>query len=262
VLVVERANEVQDIPHCGRRFSARILKAMARGRAGAVVEFLAKDIRQMAPEQFLLELGRRIGLDGLETYPEPPQEERQATRWYAVDLPRWFGTRLEARGRAALTAVPDVPIDPDTGSALGRELVLRELTWIVIEGIDEHPPEGGIKELIAGMMAITDTESVVGPGLRSLRWLVVGYVPDFVRERSIQYRRDTVSPLAIGDAEWVECLGTAWLAHGRRPEDFPGAVAKSLYRFYESINPEIREPSTRLPALAAAVPSALAAMMK
>lgn len=263
ILVVEQHPDMAGRSNSGRRFSIRILKAVSRARSGSIAEFTAQELRAMAPEQFLLELGRRLGIaqEALATCPEKPQEERQAARWWAVDLPRWFGSLLEARGRSATAGVLETAgqpaADPAAASALGRDVAVRELTWIVIDGIDKHPLEGGMKELVAGMMAITDTDPVVAPGLKSLRWLVIGHVPDFVRERSIEYRRDEVSQLAIAEPDWVECLRTAWLANGKTPADFPENTAQTLYKFYESISPAIGDAEQRLPELARVFPNAL-----
>jgi len=260
VVIVEQAPDVSAIGKSGKSFSTRILKALARGRSGFVVEFSAREVRSMAPEQFLMELGRRIGITEFGVLPEKPADERQMTRWWASDLPQWFGQLLEDRARKAGTAaLVDQAKPGESGSALGREHVLRELVWIVIDDIHLYPPEGGIEELIAGMMGITDTASLVGPGLKSLRWLIIGHIPDFVRERSIEYVRDEVSQKRMGEAEWVECLATAFLSMGRQDE-FNAATARSIYQFSKIAIPDIANPVLTLKALASAVPSAIKAM--
>lgn len=261
VLVVEQAPEVAAVGQSGKSTSVRILRAMTRDRPGCVVEFQAKAVCQMEPEAFLAELGRRIGIESLGDLPEKPQDERQATRWWAVDLPRWFGARLEERAQRASTALSDAATGVD--SVLGPGLLLRELVWIAIDDIHLHPPESGMKELIAGMMAITDTQTVVGPGLRSLRWLLIGRVPDFVRERSIEYRFDAgLSQMAIGEPEYIEFLRSAWLAHGRPEAEFPADRAKDLYLFAQIQVPAIADQATRLPALAQAAAVAMGILLR
>lgn len=263
VLIVEQHPDHAAIGRTGKTFSVRILRALARGRPGCVVEFAAREIRHMAPEKFLQELGQRIGLTQLDQLPPKPQDERQATRWQAVDLPRWFGDRLEARSVEAGTLVPDADVDVATGSALGRDMLLRDIVWIAIDDIHIDPPDGSMRELLAGMMAITDPQSVVGPGLKSLRWLLIGRVPDFVRERSIEYRLDDrLSAGDIGAAEWIECLRTAWIAHGRDEHEFPAAVAAPLYTLTELVYPSANDPAMRLQTLADAFPKSLTAVLR
>lgn len=261
VIIVEESPDVAAVGKSGKSFSARILTAVARGRPGFVVEFSAKEIRSMAPEHFLAELGRRIGLTGLDTFPDKPTDERQLARWCASDLPQWFGQLLESSAKKNGTAAFDTTIDPARGSALGREFVLRELVWIVIDDIHRDPPAGGIKELLAGMMGITETASLVGPGLKSLRWLVIGHIPDFVRERSIEYVRDEVSQKSIGSEEWLECLETAFLSEGKQDEFNPGA-AQSLYKYSQRVMPDINVPDRTLKTLSMAAITGLDVLLK
>ena len=114
-----------------------------------------------------------------------------------------------------------------------------------------------MKELLAGMMAITDTDQVLEPGLRSLRWLVIGHVPDFVRERSIEYWRDTVSQEEIGDAAWVGCVRTAFESEGAA-DKFDESLARDSYLLvgYQQ-SPALLNPATRIHALSAAIGDAM-----
>ena len=97
LIVVDDADNVKAVGKSGKTFSAELLKALARGRSVSVVEFEAKELRSMAPDEFLREIGRRIDLRMLDTAPPRPNEERQWTRWWANDLPHWFGDLLELR---------------------------------------------------------------------------------------------------------------------------------------------------------------------
>lgn len=260
VLVVEQAKHEPPHARSGKSFSARILKALARSRAALVVEFRAEAIQKMPPESFLAAISQQMGMLNVSEAPPKPTDERQLSRWWSVDLPHWFGENLEQRARAGGMAREDHPAsavagagpDPLAGPALGKQHVLRELVWIAIDDLDRFPPEGGMKELIAGMMGVTDTESLIGPGLKSLRWLVIGHIPDFVRDRSIEYLRDIVSQQAIGATDWVECYATMFLALGREAE-FSGNTAKALYDLSMRITPGIDSPFTRLEALAHAM---------
>ena len=110
-----------------------------------------------------------------------------------------------------------------------------------------------MKELLAGMMAITDTDQALGPGLRSLRWLAIGHVPDFVRERSIEYLRDTVSQDDINGDAWIECIRTAFESEGA-VEKFDATVARDFYDLLEFRQAAVvRDPATRIRVLGGAM---------
>lgn len=259
LLVVDEAENVKAVGKSGKSFSAELLRALSRGRSVSIVEFEAKELRTMAPDAFLREIGRRINLTQLDTVPEKPKDERQWTRWWANDLPHWFGELLEQRAAAADTARVDTAgeAERDVVAATGQKVVLRDLLWIVIDNVHRYPPEGAMKELLAGMMAITDTDQVLEPGLRSLRWLVIGHVPDFVRERSIEYWRDTVSQEEIGDAAWVGCVRTAFESEGAA-DKFDESLARDSYLLvgYQQ-SPALLNPATRIHALSAAIGDAM-----
>jgi len=255
LIVVDDAENVKAIGKSGKTFSAELLKALARGRSVRIVEFEAKELRSMAPDAFLREIGRRIDLPKLDTAPPKPTDERQWTRWWANDLPHWFGDLLEQRAVAADTVRTAMASENDreVAAATGKKLVLSELLWIVIDNVHRYPPEGAMKELIAGMMAITDTDQVLGPGLRSLRWLAIGHVPDFVRERSIEYLRDTVSQEEIDGDAWTQCVQTAFESEGAA-DKFDDSVARDFYDLVQLRQPDaVRDPATRIRILGGAI---------
>jgi hypothetical protein len=230
LIVVDEADDVKSIGKSGKTFSVDLLKALARGHAVSIVEFEAKELRSMTPDAFLREIGRRIKLHALDTAPPKTEDERQHTRWWASDLPNWFGELLEQRAEASGRVRSEVAAEHEreAAQANGQKVVLRELLWIVIENIHRYPPEGPMKELLAGMMAITDTDQALGAGLRSLRWLAIGHVPDFVRERSIEYLRDTISQNDIDRDAWIDCIRTAFESEGAAHK-FDAGVAGAFY---------------------------------
>jgi hypothetical protein len=251
VIVVEPAADVRDVGNSGKTFSTKILKAIARDRSTLVVEFSAKDLHNLGEENLLKEIAKKIGVadSALEHVPSKSDDERQTNRWSANDLPDWFGQIIENRAIESGTATTEAVTDPATGAATGQELVVKELIWIVIDDIDKDPPEGGMKELLAGMMGVTDTQHVLRAGLKALRWLIIGHIPDFARERLIEYEHDVVSQKAIGESDWVECLKSFYISSGH--EDlFQLETARLLYNYSLSIVPEATNPTHILPELA------------
>jgi len=119
-----------------------------------------------------------------------------------------------------------------------------------------------MKELLAGMMAITDTDQALGPGLRSLRWLSIGHVPDFVREKSIEYLRDTVSQEDIDGDAWIQCVKTAFESEGAA-DKFDASVARDFYDLVEFKQAAaVRDPSTRIRVLGGAIGEAMQKLFK
>jgi hypothetical protein len=259
VIVVADAQGAANVSGSGKSFSSKILRAVARTRPCLIVEFRAEDIKRLAPEEFLRELARQIGLTEFGSMPAKPEDERQATRWWANDLPYWFGQQIEQRAQATRFAVVQPVADAEKGAARGKELLPLELIWIVIDDIHRHPPEGGLRELLAGLMGVTDTQHVLGPGLKALRWLVIGHVPDFVREKSIQHGLDEVSQTAIGLAEWKECITMALLSQARG-DLYNEEMADLLFEFTMSNDTSVKDPKTVLAGLQKAVIGAIEAL--
>lgn len=264
LIVVDDADNVKAVGKSGKSFSAELLKALARGRSVSVVEFEAKELRSMAPETFLREIGRRINLPELDASPPRPNDERQWTRWWANDLPNWFGDVLEQRAVAVGTERIEMASEHERESvtATGRKVVLQQLLWIVIDNVHQYPPEGAMKELLAGMIGVSDTNRVQGSGLQSLRWLVIGHVPDFVREKSMEYLRDTVSQNDIDGDAWTECVRTAFESEGAA-DKFDASVAMDFYDLVELKQAvAVRDPVTRIRVLSGALKDVMIKLFK
>lgn len=251
VVVVSESSAAAAVGKSGKSFSTRILRAIARRRPATVVEFAAEKIQGLKPEAFLEELGNQIGLTSMPGMPEKPRDDRQETRWTANDLPQWFGQLIENRAKERGLAVTEAVANPAEGAALGQELVARELIWISIDDIHKFPPKGQLKELIAGMIGATDTQHVIGPGLKALRWLMIGHVPDFVREHAIQYRHDEVSQDRMDVEAWTACIRSAFISAGEESR-YPNheAVARGMYLFTQDKWPDLADPVLRLKAMA------------
>jgi hypothetical protein len=262
VLIVSEDSAAAKVGKSGKSFSTRILRAVARRRPATVVEFSAEEIKGIKsdkPEEFLFELGRRIGLDPMDGMPEKPADERQLTRWWANDLPKWFGQLIEDRARKTGLSVNEAVVDPAAGAATGQELVARELIWIAIDDMHKSPPEGGLKELIAGMIGVTDTQHVLGPGLKSIRWLLIGHIPDFVREQAIQYKQDIVGHDKIGVDAWAACIRSAFVSAGEE-QRYNEGTAKGIFNFSKGKWPALADPVLTLKALANGVVEAIEIM--
>ena len=155
VLVVEEAADITSVGRSGKSFSSRILKTLARGRPAYVVEFEAAELRGMAPEQFLREIGRRIELDKLDSVPEKPTDERQWARWWSTDLPQWFGDLIEQRAKViGADEATDIAVLKIEASKLptmpwGDSAQLKVAEWVLAIG----SPFGNADSLSVGVVS-------------------------------------------------------------------------------------------------------------
>jgi hypothetical protein len=80
---------------------------------------------------------------------------------------------------------------------------------------------------------------------------------DFVRERSIEYWRDTVSQEEIDDEAWIECVKTAFEGEGAA-DKFDETVARDFYDLVElRQGATVRDPATRIRVLGGAIIDAM-----
>lgn len=186
ILVVEDRDGVNP-GRTGKSFSAEILTAMLRRRRGVPLLLKAGELLGQQPDKLLSNLALRLGLS-IDDHPFPPRptDERQITRWWATELPNWFGGLIEKGPRRTGGTGTGVSQERETASG-GEARLPREPIWIVIDDLHRHPLEGGVRECIAGLVAVADPVQFVPPGIRALRWLLIGHVPDFVREASAPY---------------------------------------------------------------------------
>jgi hypothetical protein len=264
VIVVEDAPDQRGIAGSGKSFSARILRAMVRNRPGLVLELDGTTLEDVDPAAFLGDLARQMGIlsDDL-PIPIRPTEERQLTRWWANDLPNWFGLMVEEGARRDGTLKPS----PMPGTDVDDDVVFAP-TWIVIDNLQRAKLGPALRECLAGMVGITEANARLAPGLASLRWMLIGAVPDFIREMSVQYEHDVVAQADLGEEDWVACCEAAFEAKGLG-DAYEEPAARMLYEYAKAGNPVLDEvlrsgkpDPAYLPTLARAASLAIGAMVK
>lgn len=226
VIVVEETAGDASVGKSGKTFSMRILRAMMTNRPGMVVALEAKKLRQAEPLVFLTELAKHTGVfDPALPAPPCPDEVRQRTRWWSNDLPNWYGQLVEAAARRDGTMLSSP--DPQTG--LDVERIIAPI-WIAIDDIHRHPLGDAMRECIAGLIGITESTSRLSPGLLSLRWLLIGAVPDFVLEQTLQFELETIEQSNIGKDACLACCAAALQCEGLG-EKFDKSLADQLIQF-------------------------------
>jgi hypothetical protein len=263
VVVVDDADPPRGAGRTGKTFSARILRAMMKSRPGVVVQFDSEQLQGVEPDAFLKDLAAQAGLPtSASELPARPTEERQLTRWWANDLPHWFAGLVEDAARASGSAARESSTGP------GEDEIVLAPIWIVIDRIHEHALPEPLRECIAGLIGVTDPLINLPPGLRALRWLIIGHVPDFILDKSIEYERDSLAQSDLGEAEWVACCKAAFQSRGLLDRFSPGEAA-DLRDYAELQNPVLRTfaetgcpDESYLTELAGAAANAIALMLK
>jgi Trypsin-like peptidase domain len=222
VLVVTEPEKFEDRGGHGKSFTIHILGALLREQGHIMVPFAVAPERpdppgraleqvppvskQQLPDdplKWITAIGRSLGWFGADfsDLPTPPGT-RQSARWVSTDLPFWFARKLEEKARAAGL------IDR---SPQGREILTR-LTWIVLDDIHRTQVTPDISDLLAGLVGVRLEESGVPLGLRSLRFLVTGHVPDVLRDAARLIEREEIDANDITVADLQTCVERAYRA--------------------------------------------------
>jgi hypothetical protein len=215
----------------GKRFTTEILKAARRGSAEPIV--LLGTPENPLPDSvsdIIRAIAFQLGIDKavLDTMPPRPSADLPSAtlntdklhRWVSEDVPAWFDRVLgqyreqvvdlrdDARKRVAyLQAGGYAPSAEDL--ALAQQATPQidtrrrwPIAWIVISSLLSARLHEEVRDLLAGMIGAKLTETSMPQQLRRLRWVFVGYVPDFLS--SDQVTPETLDPRQIGSAELIE----------------------------------------------------------
>jgi hypothetical protein len=155
--------------------------------------------------------------------PSPPLhgEVDKRDRWLATDLPEWLGrvitshveqrvdARLAARQSVASYEQLNLPPPPDVKAQAEslEPILVRPVPWdiayVVIDDlrVNEyrgHGPstelKGEVRALVAALVKGKQEDSM-DPGLKRLRWMFLGYVPDFITVADAEGNGATFEPL-------------------------------------------------------------------
>ncbi|MBN9672167.1 trypsin-like serine peptidase [Roseibium aggregatum] len=214
------ATEGRD-PGCGKTFSTEILKSATSVQATNIVVVLGGDTELLPDrlEDFVTALAEAYGIPKgeLENMPARPGTElpREADdgdkvdRWASHKMVLWFTALLEKhrqhtvnrteQAKAALdlmgagapeeirklaTAVPDVI---ERGNRWSR-------TWIALDDLNVRSMSSHVKSFVSGLVGADIMESSIRDVRKDIRWLFLGYVPDFLmnEEVTIEHLENTL----------------------------------------------------------------------
>lgn len=221
------------------------------------------------PEDFLLSLLRELGIDATQVekeakmpprpnahgHSELPGEIDKLERWLSDELPNWLGgviarhieKKVDIRDAAkqALQYYEQRNVQPPqelTANANAPQPIYeRQFAWdfayIVIDDLRENRYQGKgartelkgeVRSLIAALIK-NKPEQTLHPGLRRLRWMFLGYLPDFIPAATDADKNgatlETLDPAAIGEDQLADLVNRIWQAL-LPMEQVPEAVAR------------------------------------
>jgi hypothetical protein len=232
------------------------------------------------PEDFLRSLIRELGMDvnQIEAEDSMPSRPNAATtdqmvgeidkleRWLSDELPEWLGNvivkHLDKKVDGRDAARHALQYFEQRGEKPPEDLVKQanattpiparantwEFAYVVIDDlrVDGYQGTGArselkgeLRSLIAGLVR-NKSEQNLNAGLRRLRWMFLGYLPDFISAASLVDKNgatlETLDPNAIGNAE-VAALVDRILQALLPKKDFPRETARlqaaPIVRFVE-----------------------------
>jgi hypothetical protein len=184
-------------------------------------------------------------------------------KWASDEIPLWFGNVLrehrervidlrdEARNIVELFKLGGLPPPPEQVKiAQSREPVtdLRNrwpIAWIVLDDLTENSfSEGGVRDLIVGLIGGHAAESAVPEDLRRLRWIFLGYKPDFVD--LAQACHEVLDPMSVGVEAATDCVSGLYEAYGDELSDRDRTVVAHQLSAYENATADLQDSTRRL----------------
>jgi hypothetical protein len=234
-------------------------------------------------EDFLISLLREIGIDsqslppGKQMPPRPgaaatgalPAEVDKLERWLSDELPMWLGdvisSHVEREFDARVAAQQAIAYLEQIGGEITEGLkktanaeapiIRRQELWdcayVVIDDLRELNYNGGglrtnfSREVISLVAALVKgkPESAMHPGLKRLRWMFLGYLPDFIGVAQLAQNIDgaTVEKLDPASVARKEVVGLFnRISEARLPFDRAFATATADYILIQVAGPENR----------------------
>lgn len=242
----------------GKTFSVEILQRALPTRPGYRLVPLGVD-RQLLPTNLadlVKVIGAQLGvpaplLDNLParpdaTLPTSSTDGDKLRRWASVVVPEWFvgvldssrtnavDLRAQAEALVAQFKAYNATAPADKQVSIPKELEEQaaansqtgtqerwETAWIAIDSLPESSMAPEVSDFIAAMCGVGKDEAALPDVLLRLRWLFLGYRPDFLPLGDATL--ETLDPTNI-KAEDIQVLADSIVAAGREAE--PGGMPK------------------------------------
>lgn len=266
----------------GKSFTVEILQAARRDTADRMVVLGTRDeLLPAAVPDVVRSIADQLGInsEALQGMPERPTEgpagpkgSDKLLKWASEEIPLWFNEVLakhrrvvadeaaEAREMAALLKRQDkaVPLDVQTKAAGPPILVTRsrwEIAWIAIDRLAETRMSDEVMNLLAGLLGGKAEEGATPSELRRLRWLFIGYVPDFVAGGAVT--SEILDPMQVNDSAFVAALQAQADAIGQPFDELTRQYVSLMFNAFvgqPDLTPPLQDPNQRLARLQAMFP--------
>ena len=262
------------VPAAGCTFSIDVLEAEIRDSKTPRAVYGARGQQLPATaEDFLESLLRELGIqleqeDKMPVRPtswgaEAAGEIDKLDRWLSDELPNWLGSmivkyakkRIDIREAAKLMlksfeqknqpAPQEITATANAPQPIYIQSDAWDCAYAVIDDLRESSYQGDaprtelkgeVRSLIAALVKGKPEESL-HPGLRRLRWMFLGYLPDFVAaaegSNDSGATLEKLNPAAIGEEQVADLVKRIWqalLPTEEVPEKVAGASAKTIIR--------------------------------
>lgn len=243
-----------DASGAGCTFSIDVLHAEIRGTKTPRAVFGARGQQlPTTPEDFLLALLRELGiiLDAGDAVPPRPNASSQIgalageidklERWLSEELPNWLGSVIIKHVEKQIDIRPEakkaleyyehssqaVPEEIRKNAEASEPIYVRPNAWdfayVVVDELRSSnyratgprtELKGEVRSLIAALVQ-GKPEPLLHPGLRRLRWMFLGFLPDFVSANAGETNLVTLEvldPEKIGVPEVAAIVDRIWEA--------------------------------------------------
>ncbi len=225
----------------GKSFSIEILRRVILGETDQrLVAFGTPD--ELLParvEDMIRVLADHLGVPSmrLKEIPERPNvllpsgapDGDKLKRWASETVPGWFAgileeyrpkifdlrqDAIEQRERLTGSGLPVPPQLIEEADSPEPILVDRgwKVAWIALNRITNTKLPAEIVDLIAGLAGTAQNEADVPSSLRRLRWLFLGYRPDFIQTGDVTLEQLRYTSVTVDDTDRL--LAAAWASRG------------------------------------------------
>lgn len=225
----------------GKTFSTEILRRWLASRPEQSLVVFGDDL-QLLPERvedMARALADRLGVPAAAladmpvrpsaALPSESDDGDKLRRWASETTPRWFAGLLEKHrlqrvdlraqalrqlDEAARRGAPEDPAlraQADSPEPIWEQNGWR-VAWIALDRLPETRMSPEIRDFIAGLVGAADDEPSAPAALRRLRWLFLGWRPDFIAQGEITV--ETLDPTRVDAEDAVAPVRGAWAARG------------------------------------------------
>jgi trypsin-like peptidase len=219
--------------NCGKTLSLKILNTartnksepiVVLGSATEAIPNSAKDLVFAIAGQLNIPQSMLVG------FPERPSSSLpngsadgdKLRKWASEEVPSWFNEvlrrsrefevdrRAEAKDQVEAFAANGWKIPREIQEAADSPTSLPEkrwrwpMAWIAFDRLGEIALTAEVKDLIAGLTGGSVAETSVPAELRRLRWLFLGFAPDFLDCSLLT--PEALNPLSVTEDDFVECV--------------------------------------------------------